>query len=69
MLIEFDGKQHFEPSDLFGGEAGFKIRKINDNIKDTFCATENIKLLRIPYFDMNKIEEILSDEFISCGIQ
>ena len=33
ICIEYDGKQHFEPIDFFGGEKAFVRRQKNDNIK------------------------------------
>jgi hypothetical protein len=49
ICIEFDGIQHFETLDIFGGEIEFKKRKINDIIKNKFCKDNNIKLIRIKY--------------------
>jgi hypothetical protein len=51
ILIEYDGKQHFESIDLFGGEIEFKKRKKNDDIKNKYCKKNKIPLLRIPYFE------------------
>ena len=48
-VIEYDGKQHFEPIDAFGGEKGFSMVKKNDKIKNDYCKTNNIKMIRIPY--------------------
>ena len=48
-LIEYDGKQHFEPVEFFGGTNGFEQTKMRDEIKNTYCAIKNIPLLRIPY--------------------
>lgn len=48
-LIEYDGKQHFESIDLFGGIDGFKDRQKRDEIKNNYCKQCNIPLLRIPY--------------------
>lgn len=47
--IEYDGKQHFEPIDFFGGENAFQLRQYNDDIKTQFCLENNIFLLRLPY--------------------
>jgi len=33
-LIEFDGKQHHEPVQLFGGEEQFQVQQKKDRIKD-----------------------------------
>ena len=48
-LIEYDGKQHFEPINWFGGIKGFEMTQIRDNIKNEFCQESNIPLLRFPY--------------------
>ena len=57
--IEFDGKQHFEPIDFFGGVDSFVENKNRDKIKNDFCLKQNIKLIRIPYYHYHKIEVIL----------
>ena len=64
LLIEYDGEQHFEPVDFFGGEEQFEYQKYNDNIKNTYCIKNNINLIRIPYWDFDNIEKIL-DEVLS----
>ena len=60
LLIEFDGKQHFNSIKYFGGEEGFKKTKANDEIKNCFAKENNINLLRIRYDEINNIEEILN---------
>ena len=69
ILIEYDGKQHFESIDHFGGELAFLKRKTFDQIKTDFAKTENIRLIRIPYTDFNKIEEILKKELLNGNRQ
>ena len=59
LCIEFDGEQHFKSIKHFGGEKRLSIQKIKDNIKTEYCKNNNIKLLRIPYYDFNNIEKIL----------
>jgi hypothetical protein len=59
MLIEFDGIQHFQAFDFFGGEEALESLKLRDEIKTNFCKENNINLLRISYKEINKIEEIL----------
>ena len=48
--IEFDGIQHFEPNEYFGGQASFEYTQRHDQIKNEYCKTNNIPLLRIPYY-------------------
>lgn len=62
MIIEYDGQQHFESIDYFGGEEKFKERLFNDSIKNTYCIENNIPLLRIPYWEYDNIEAILHSE-------
>lgn len=52
-LIEFDGLQHFEPIEYFGGQESFEKQKLHDKIKEEYAKNENIPLIRI-----NKIEDI-----------
>lgn len=66
LCIEFDGIQHYEPVDFSNkGEEHafkeFKIRQINDKIKNEFCKKNKIKLIRIPYYDYDNISDILND--------
>lgn len=67
ILIEYDGEQHFRPVS-FGGINDdksldkFIITKIHDTIKNIYAKNNNIKLIRIPYYDFNNIEEILVKE-------
>lgn len=61
LLIEYDGKQHFEPVKYFGGKDKLKDIKTKDNIKNDWCKNNNIKLLRIPYFDKKNIINILNN--------
>jgi very-short-patch-repair endonuclease len=51
ILIEYDGRQHFEVVDIWGGEEGLKKTKINDNIKNDYCKKNGIPLLRISHFE------------------
>lgn len=60
LLIEFDGIQHFKPRDGFGGEQEYNTRIVNDEIKDNYCKLNGIKLIRIPYWEIRRIEEILT---------
>ncbi|WP_156876155.1 hypothetical protein [Clostridium kluyveri] len=56
IVIEYDGIQHFKPS---FNKKEFKNIKINDETKNNYCKDNNIKLLRIPYWEFNNIETIL----------
>lgn len=62
QLIEYDGKQHYEATDFFGGEEAFKKRKEHDIIKDKYCLAKGIPLLRLPYtLSVDEIKEQLAN--------
>ena len=71
-LIEADGRQHFNVSQ-FGGvdidkaKQEFEQTKLRDNIKNKYCQNNNIKLLRIPYWEFDNIEKILNKELLKGG--
>ena len=60
LCVEFDGIQHFKSIPHFGGDKAFKQVVINDTIKNAYCKSNNINLLRISYKDniQKKIKEI-----------
>ena len=62
LLIEFDGEQHFESIEYFGGEDGFQLTQLRDQIKNDFALSNNIPLLRIPYTEKDNIEQILTNK-------
>lgn len=61
FLIEYDGEQHFKPIKIFGGVKKFNQNKENDKIKDTYCINKNLNLIRIPYTELNNLDEVLED--------
>ncbi len=62
LLIEFDGKQHFESVDIFGGDNGLRVTQLRDKIKNNFAKEKDIPLLRIPYTEKDNIESILTNK-------
>jgi hypothetical protein len=62
--IEYDGLQHFQQV-RDNTREGFLYRQLNDKIKDEFCKTNNIKLIRINYKQQNQIYPILNGELLS----
>ena len=61
ICIEYDGGQHFKIIEHFGGLDGFINTKIRDTIKNIYCKDNNIKLIRIPYWEFDNIEKILKE--------
>lgn len=60
FIIEYQGKQHYEPSAKFGGKKGFYQQQFNDNKKRRFCAIHEFNLIEIPYTE----ENLLSYDYI-----
>jgi len=58
--IEYDGEQHFRPIMNWGGVEAFQLRQKHDAIKTEYCASKNIKLLRISYFEFDQIQELIT---------
>jgi len=60
-LIEYQGKQHYEPIAFFGGEENFKKQRINDELKRTYAKEKGLYLVEIPYQITSKegIEKVL----------
>lgn len=48
-LIECQGKQHYEPSEDFGGSKQYEIQKAHDEKKRQYAKKLNIPLIEIPY--------------------
>lgn len=63
--IEFDGKQHFKPVSIFGGEKAFKDIQSSDKLKNEYCLQNNIRLIRIPHWEYRNIDNILSKNLLS----
>lgn len=73
FLCEYDGNQHYGPI-IFGDcsyeEAIIKYKELvkRDTIKNNYCKEHGIKLLRIPYWEYDNIENII-DEYIEQAIR
>lgn len=61
LLIEFQGEQHEHPIEHFGGEEKFKVQQEHDKRKREYAKIHNIDLLEIWYYDINNIDEILTE--------
>lgn len=61
MCIEYDGRQHFEIIEKWGGEEALIDRIKKDTIKDNFCKSKGIDLLRIRYDE--DVEKVLFLKF------
>lgn len=66
LLIEYDGEQHFSP--IRGSQKAFEMQQERDDIKSSYCISNNIPLLRIPYWEIDFIEHILFDKLVEIEI-
>lgn len=63
-IIEYDGRQHFQPIEMFGGEKAFKARQKRDSRKNAIAEKMGLKMIRIPYWDYDNIESILQKHLL-----
>ena len=64
--IEYDGQHHYYPVTFNGvseerAKENHLVTLKHDKIKNEYCENNNIKLLRIPYYDFKNIEVIVMD--------
>lgn len=57
VLIEVDGELHF--FDKMKNEIEFNKQNKYDKLKNDYCINNNIKLIRIPYWDFNNEEYVI----------
>lgn len=63
-LIEYQGQQHYEPVDFFGGQEAFETQKQNDLLKIKYCEENNLKLITLSYKDemnFDFLKEIINE--------
>lgn len=64
IVIEFDGKQHYKASKMFDRNGdSLEARIQRDAIKDLYCQSNGLNMVRIKYNQLNSIGQILSDVF------
>lgn len=56
FIIEFQGKQHYQPVSKFGGNKGLYRQKYNDNKKRRFCSQMGYRLIEIPYNEEHLVD-------------
>ena len=55
-LIEYDGEQHFKPGRGWNTPENFEKQQETDQIKNEYAQLINVPLLRIPYWDFNRMD-------------
>jgi len=74
LIIEFDGKQHFKEG--IGGHVNkhqitqkdYDYHFAHDTVKNKYCVSRKINLLRIPYYKLRKVEQILKENIYDKNI-
>lgn len=61
LLIECQGIQHEKPVEQFGGKRQLERQQEHDRRKREYAKLHNIHLLEIWYYDINNIEEIITN--------
>lgn len=64
-LIEFDGRQHHEADEFFGGEAGFIDRQFRDAIKTDWAKENGYFLVRVTIEDVKDGEWLIPEALLS----
>lgn len=49
ILIEYQGQQHYEPVDHFGGDDKFKQQQKHDRLKSDYARDHHYNLIAVPY--------------------
>lgn len=57
VVIEYQGKQHYEEVESWNNDLTFENRVEHDQRKRKYCSNNNIKMIEIPYTDFEKIDE------------
>lgn len=62
-LIEFDGEQHYKNVEKWGG---LELQQNRDAVKNEYALSNNIPLVRIPYWERDNItlDLIMSDKYL-----
>jgi len=76
IAIEYNGAQHYEPIDYFGGEEKFKLQQQRDELKREKCRLNNCSLFEIKYdyndddYDLliNNISKLIQKEILENTI-
>ena len=69
IAIEYDGEFHYEEKwsdSRFTAKERLEYIQGHDETKTLYCIKNNIKLIRIPYWDFDKIEKYINMEKLSA---
>lgn len=73
ILVEYNGIQHYEPIEYFGGQNSFENQILRDNIKKEYCQKNNIILFEIPYYsdldeELIRLYELIKEKHTEKGV-
>ena len=57
-MIEYNGIQHYESLEIFGGVKAYEETVNRDNFKRKYLLSSNISILEIPYY-FNDVESLI----------
>lgn len=67
LVIEFDGEFHYDLLRFKKSKEILSKTKIRDELKNQYCKDNNINILRIPYWEINNIENIIINKLREYG--
>ena len=73
IAIEMDGEHHYMPIRRGSmtdedAEEKLKITQEHDRIKTMFCENNGIKLIRVPFWERNRLKDYLGRALTECGV-
>lgn len=69
ILIEFQGRQHFEPVEKFGGKPQLEVQKEIDARKKFFAGKNNFKIVYFTYKELKQLDKILVQRLSQEGVE
>ena len=68
VAIEYQGKQHFEPVEYFGGEENFQRTQARDKIKRDLSEKNGVKLIYVNYWE-DISAQLITRQFGELGVE
>lgn len=62
ICIEYQGMQHYEPIEYFGGGKALAYTQYHDKLKSNYCESSGIPLICIPYWE--KVDQYLNENLL-----
>ena len=64
ICVEFDGEQHYREVAFGTSRRHFETQRAHDKVKDDYCKSKGITLVRIPYYNIEFADIILESMLI-----